>query len=229
MKAGETDGKSDLMANRMTETGDHSLDAGSDEELLGRVLAGGQDAEDAFDALYARREGMVYRFAMRMSGSATLADDVTQDVFLALIRGGGAFDPSRGNLAQYLLGMTRNRVLTLLARERTHLPLLEDEGEQEGGLARQLVVTPDPLADLTRNERVEAVRQAVLSLPLHYREVLLLCSLEELSYEAAAELIGCPVGTVRSRMNRARAMLAERLADRPQFASEEPSRVAYVH
>lgn len=213
----------------MTERLDHPFEECSDEELLQRMLAGDHDAEAAFDALYERREGVVYRFAMRMSGSPALADDVTQDVFLALIRGGRLFDSTRGTLTQYLLGMTRNRVLTLLARERPLVPLLEEEGEQEPGLARLMVVHPDPLSELTRTERVETVRQAILSLPLHYREVLLLCSLEEMSYEEAAEIIGCPVGTVRSRMNRARAMLAERLVDRPQFAPGESPRVAYVH
>ncbi|MFN0083784.1 MAG: RNA polymerase sigma factor [Blastocatellia bacterium] len=214
----------------MTERPGHPFERCSDEELLQRMLAETPDAEDAFDALYERREGVVYRFALRMTGSATLADDVTQDVFLALIRGGRLFDPTRGALIQYLLGMTRNRVLTLLARERAFVPLFDEESEQEPGLARQMAVHPDPLADLTRAERVESMRRAVLSLPVHYREVVLLCSLEEMSYEEAAEIIGCPVGTVRSRMNRARAMLAERLADRPQFTHGDGSgRVAYVY
>ncbi|MDX2031499.1 MAG: RNA polymerase sigma factor [Blastocatellia bacterium] len=217
------------MAIRMTKSLARPFEEQSDEELLQRALAGEHDAENAFDALYGRREGAVYRFALRMTGSPTLADDVTQDVFLALLRGGHLFDASRGTLTQYLLGMTRNRVLTLLARERTLVPLFEEEGDPEAGVARQMVVHPDPLLDLTRAERVESVRQAILSLPPHYREVLLLCSLEEMSYEQAAEVIGCPVGTVRSRMNRARAMLAERLVERPQFAPEESPRVAYVH
>jgi RNA polymerase sigma-70 factor (ECF subfamily) len=183
--------------------------AASDEELLRRMLAG---EEEAFDALYQRRERVVYQFALRMSGSPALADDVTQDVFMALIRSGHLFDPSRGTLTKYLLGMARNRVLTLLQRERPWVPLLEEEGEEEVALARQMILHVDPVKELARAERVEAVRQAVVALPLHYREVVVLCNLEELSYEEAAGVIGCPVGTVRSRLNRARALLAEKLS-----------------
>jgi RNA polymerase sigma-70 factor (ECF subfamily) len=179
-----------------------------DLALLQRSLAG---EEEAFDLLYARRAGLVYQFALRMSGSVTLAEDVTQDVFIALLRSGHKFDPARGALPQYLLGMTRNRVLTLLQRERNFVPLALEEGEEGALVLDQPVMQADPLLELTRLERVEAVRQAVLALPLHYREVVVLCNLDELSYEQAAQLIGCPVGTVRSRLNRARALLLEKL------------------
>ncbi len=207
----------DLMTKRFTQTPARPLASFDDEELLRRMLAGD---EEAFDALYDRRVGLVYQFALRMSGSAALAEDVTQDVFMALLRRGHLFDPARGALTKYLLGMTRNRTLTLLQRERPLVPLMEEEGEEEVALSRQMIVQTDPLGELARAERVEAVRQAILALPLHYREVVVLCNLEEMSYEQAAGVIGCPVGTVRSRLNRARALLVEKLqaakaADRP--------------
>ncbi|HKG23879.1 MAG TPA: sigma factor-like helix-turn-helix DNA-binding protein, partial [Blastocatellia bacterium] len=69
----------------------------------------------------------------------------------------------------------------------------------------------DPLGDLTRSEAIESVRQAVLALPPHYREVVALCELQEMSYVDAANALGCAVGTVRSRLHRARALLTERL------------------
>jgi RNA polymerase sigma-70 factor (ECF subfamily) len=199
------------MTKRFAQTLAHPLASFDDEELLRRMLTG---EEEAFEVLYDRREGLVYQFALRMSGSTALAEDVTQDVFMALIRSGGLFDPARGTLVKYLLGMTRNRVLTLLGRERTFVPLMEEEGEEEVSLARQMIVHADPLLELARAERVEAVRQAVLALPLHYREAVVLCNLEEMSYEEAAGVIGCPVGTVRSRLNRARALLVEKLAEK---------------
>jgi RNA polymerase sigma-70 factor (ECF subfamily) len=199
------------MTKRFAQTLAHPLASFDDEELLRRMLTG---EEEAFEVLYDRREGLVYQFALRMSGSTALAEDVTQDVFMALIRSGGLFDPVRGTLVKYLLGMTRNRVLTLLGRERTFVPLMEEEGEEEVSLARQMIVHADPLLELARAERVEAVRQAVLALPLHYREAVVLCNLEEMSYEEAAGVIGCPVGTVRSRLNRARALLVEKLAEK---------------
>ncbi len=180
----------------------------SDEALLGLALDGD---EQAFDLLYDRRAGAVYQFALRMSGSNALAEDVTQDVFMALLRRGQLFDPARGTVIKYLLGMTRNRVLTLLERENNFVPLQEEEGEEETALAGRVASVADPLFELARHERIAAVRQAILALPLHYREVVALCNLDEMSYEQAASVIGCPVGTVRSRLNRARALLVEKL------------------
>lgn len=91
---------------------------------------------------------------------------------------------------------------------------------------QELAALDDPLSDFTRNETVEAVRQAVLSLPEHYREVVVLCSLHEMSYEQAAAVIDCPVGTVRSRLNRARAMLIEKLHSLK--AGVAPNRLAHA-
>jgi RNA polymerase sigma-70 factor (ECF subfamily) len=182
--------------------------AASDEELLRRMHDG--DGE-AFEALYDRRQPSVYRFALRMSGSPAFAEDIAQEVFLALMREGGAFDPSRGSVAAYLFGMTRHRVLRRLERERRMSSLTNEDTEDDGLVADGLVASDDPLEDAARSERVEWVRRAVLALPVHYREVVVLCSLHDLSYETAAEILGCPVGTVRSRLNRARAMLADKL------------------
>ncbi|MGE0132826.1 MAG: RNA polymerase sigma factor [Blastocatellales bacterium] len=180
----------------------------SDEELLRLMMAGDGDA---FEALYDRRQGGIYRFALRMSGSAEIAEDVTQDVFIALMRDGHQFDPSRGNVAGYLFGMARHRVLRRLQRERSFVSMSDDGEEGSETFDGLLIADADPFADLTRNETVDLVRQAVLALPEHYREVVALCSLGEMSYEQAAEVIGCPVGTVRSRLNRARGMLVRKL------------------
>lgn len=170
----------------------------SDEKLLGRMLEGD---EDAFTALYRRRQGPVYRFALHMTGSAAIAEDVTQEVFVALIESGRRFDGSRGPLLSFLYGIARNRVLRRIERERTVEAV---DAEYAGG--------EDPLDDLTRREIVERVRRAVLSLPAAYREAVVLCDLESASYEDAAAALGCPVGTVRSRLSRGRAMLAQKLA-----------------
>src|SRR5262245_60064013 len=184
----------------------------SDEELLRLMLAGDGDA---FEALYDRRQGSVYRFALRMSGSAELAEDVTHDVFIALMRDGHQFDPARGGVAGYLLGIARHCVLKRLRRERTSVSI--SDGDEDGedahlSLDKLLVAGDDPLADLTRSETIDLVRQAILALPEHYREVVALCSLGEMSYEQAAGVIGCPIGTVRSRLNRAREILVRKLS-----------------
>ena len=181
----------------------------SDVELLRLTLAGDGGA---FERLYQRWQSPLYRFALRMSGSETIAEDVTQDVFLALMRDGGQYS-ERGSFAAYIFAIARHRVWRRLQRERWFVRLETEEiAESEDALTTdRLIAQADPLADLTRDEMVETVRRAVLALPAHYREVVLLCYLHELSYAEAAEVIGCGLGTVRSRLHRARALLAEKL------------------
>ena len=182
----------------------------SDEELLRRMKAG--DA-DAFEKLYDRRQPGVYRFALRMSGSSAFAEDIPQDVFIALMRDAHQFDESRGTVASYLFGITRHRVLRRLERERTFVSITNQDEDDESSVDELLFSTEHhPLQVLARQEMIAAVQQAVLSLPPHYREVVVLCNLEEMNYEQAAQAIGCPVGTVRSRLNRARALLVEKLS-----------------
>jgi RNA polymerase sigma-70 factor (ECF subfamily) len=186
----------------------------SDEELLRLASAG--DA-DAFAALYRRRQAGVYRFALQMCGSEGIAEDVTQEVFMALMRDSRLFDPARGALASYLYGVARNQVLRRLEKER-HFVAMTDETTEDGGGApldstHHLVAADDPLAQLARSELISTVRQAVLALPAHYREVVVLCELHELSYAEAAAALGCAVGTVRSRLYRGRALLVERLRE----------------
>jgi RNA polymerase sigma-70 factor (ECF subfamily) len=176
---------------------------------LVRLMAAG--SEEAFVALYRRRQGAMYRFALQMSGSPSIAEEVTQEVFLALIRGTDNYDASRGPVASWLFGIARNRVLRCLERDGRYLSMeddvLEEETEEKKGASRE----ENPLEDLTRRETLESVRQAVLSLPPHYREAVVLCDLQEMSYEEAARVLNCAVGTVRSRLHRGRALLGVRL------------------
>ena len=178
----------------------------TDAELLRHMLAGD---EDAFVTLYRRRQGAVYRFALQMSGSEAVAEDVTQEVFMVLMRDGRNFDPARGSLAAYLYGIARNHVLRVFDRERAFVPIGDDA--DEGEVHERLVAYDDPLGDLTRGEMLGRLRQAVTALPPHYREVVVLCELHEMSYVEAAGVLACPVGTVRSRLNRARAMLTGKM------------------
>src|SRR6201995_3857510 len=183
----------------------------SDADLLRLILAGD---EEAFTALYRRRQGGVYRFALQMSGSEALAEDVVQETFIVLMRAGSGFDSSRGSVAAYLYGIARNHVLRAFERERSLVPLDAEREESCDAPHENLIARNDPLGDLTRGETVERLRQAVLALPAHYREALVLCELHEMSYAEAADALGCAVGTVRSRLHRARAMLAEKLRGR---------------
>ena len=178
-------------------------DAG-DQDLLRRALEGD---EESFTALYRRRQGCVYRFALQMSGRPSLAEEVTQEVFLSVIRNAGRFDPQRGSLVAYLYGIARNHVLRCLERDRFYVPI-QEEPECEGS---QWTSREDTLSDLTRGETIESVRQAVLALPANFREVVVLCDLHEMSYVEASTVLGCALGTVRSRLHRARGMLLEKM------------------
>ena len=178
----------------------------SDNELLRLMLAGD---EEALAQLYRRRQGSVYRFALQMSGSKSIAEDVTQEVFLFLMREGHVFDPGRGALGAFLLGVARNHVLRRLRVDQLLSPLGDDDDE---GPVMQAETDLCPLDDLTRAETIEAVRKAVLSLPPKYREVVVLCELQDVSYVETAEILGCAIGTVRSRLHRARALLLTKLS-----------------
>ena len=177
-----------------------------DSELLRSMLAGD---EDALAALYRRRHASVYRFALQMSGSPALAEDVTQEVFMVLLRDGRSYDSTRGPLNWFLLGIARNLTRQRLGREHFYAPLESEQSDRPS--ANQLQSTSDPLDELSRNQTIEAIRAAVLSLPPRYREVVVLCELQELSYVEAAGILNCAIGTVRSRLHRARALLIEKL------------------
>jgi RNA polymerase sigma-70 factor (ECF subfamily) len=105
-------------------------------------------------------------------------------------------------------------VLRRLEKERHFVAITDETAEDCGAtLSTHLVAADNPLAELARSELIETVRQAVLALPAHYREVVVLCELHEMSYAEAAAVLGCAVGTVRSRLHRARALLVERLRE----------------
>jgi RNA polymerase sigma-70 factor (ECF subfamily) len=176
----------------------------TDEQLLAQALAGD---EEAFTALYRRRQGPIFRFAMHMSGSNQIAEEVTQDVFIFLLQRGADFDPERGALGAYLFGVARNYVRRALERSYSENALsssVEDE-------AAALMTHCDPGEGIARHQASTAVWKAVLSLPEHYREVVVLCDLHEQTYAQAAEAMGCAIGTIRSRLHRAHDMLSKKL------------------
>ena len=174
----------------------------SDESLLAGIARGDVDA---VAELFRRRQQNVYRFALHLTGSPAIADDVTQEVFIAVMKDAGRFEAGRSTVAAWLCGIARNFVRRRLAPSRE--ASLDDDTLEFVTPA----VTPDPLGDLTTAEQVEALRQAVLTLPLAYREALVLCDLQEMSYAEAAVALACPLGTVRSRLHRARALLVAKL------------------
>jgi RNA polymerase sigma-70 factor (ECF subfamily) len=110
-----------------------------------------------------------------------------------------------------------------LEHDRLHDPIRDEPQASEGGPPHTLVSPEDLLDDLARREKIDSVRQAVLALPAHYREVVVLCDLHEMSYAEAASVIGCAVGTIRSRLHRAHDLLVQKLRQgtRPSPASSK--------
>jgi|ERR1051325_6236084 RNA polymerase sigma-70 factor (ECF subfamily) len=180
----------------------------SEADLLRLIVAGD---DQAFTTVYRRHQPQIYRFALLMSGSVAIAEDVTQEVFLVLIREAHHYDPSRGPLSAYLYGIARNYVLRSLERDRSYVPLVEEAEDGEEMPLTSLIAQDDPLSDCARGEVIKLVRQAVLALPARYREVVVLCDFQELSYAEAATVLGCAIGTINSRLHRGHALLLKKL------------------
>jgi RNA polymerase sigma-70 factor (ECF subfamily) len=178
----------------------------SDSELLKLTLAG---SEEALSILYHRRQHNIYQFALQMSGSPEISEDVTQEVFMVLIRHGATFDERRGSLKSYLLGIARNLVRRKISREQFYVSF--DNEMDDLTIPDEYHKSRNLVDELARDETIELVRKAVLSLPARYREVVVLCELQEMSYLEAANVLNCAVGTVRSRLHRGRNLLLEKL------------------
>jgi len=170
----------------------------SDRLLIERFRQGDRDA---FTALYRIHHPALFRFALHMTGDTIRAAEITQDAFVWLIHHPGDFDPDRGNLAAFLGGVARKLLQRHERNERRWLPLPELEPRDH----------QDAAADLARAIDTAALRKAIALLPWRYREAVVLCDLESKSYDEAAVLLGCAVGTIRSRLHRARQLLARKL------------------
>jgi RNA polymerase sigma-70 factor (ECF subfamily) len=183
------------------------LGSRSDAELLELSLAG---EEGAFLLLYERLKGGIFRYAFYMTNSKSAAEEVTQEVFIALLREGSAYRPERGDLGGFTFGIARNFVRRIERRERPYQPFPRNNALEE--LSENLVSKSEGLPGrMIRDELVQRVQTAISSLPDHYRQVVVLCDLCELSYADAASRLGCAVGTVRSRLNRGHVVLARKL------------------
>ncbi|MFZ6710309.1 RNA polymerase sigma factor [Undibacterium sp. TC9W] len=170
----------------------------------------------AFQRLYQRHQGPIYRYALMRCGQSALAADVVQDVFMSLLSKSYRYDAGLGSLQNFLFGVARNLLLKQDKTERRHQPLpgySEEDGEEV------LISETTELADVIFHQQMtEHVRQAVAVLRPHYRDVIILYELQELSYAEIAVICDIDIGTVRSRLSRARAAIlqySERLGWRP--------------
>jgi RNA polymerase sigma-70 factor (ECF subfamily) len=182
-----------------------SSPAGSDQELLERIW---QLDLDAVMEAYDRYQASIYKFVLEMSGDPSVAADITQDVFLLMLQRRGLlsrvfarFDVRKGSLEGYLLGVARRLTRKLAAKQSRWEPLSE----------------ADPASPMILGQEIESrstlqrLHSAIAQLPVKYREVVVLCCLQEKSYEQAAAVLSCSTGTIASRLSRARKLLSERL------------------
>ena len=184
-------------------------DSPTDDQELLRQLAKGNEV--AFRTLYERYQGAIYGFVLHMSGNGATAEEVTQEVFMLLIRSPKSYQPEKGSVAGYLYGIARNLARRVMFHSHRYVQLnngLGPGGENEGEMA----IDADVLEDLSQEEMIVALRKAVVSLPEQYREAVVLCDLQEMSYAQAAEFLDCSPGTVASRLHRGRAMLKAKLS-----------------
>jgi len=172
----------------------------TDEQLYQLMKKGNSQA---FAELYERREPALYRFALHMTGRASSAEEIAQEVFVQLMAPNTRFDETRGSLEGWMYGVARN--LVRMQRRKAGLPAPASSETTEPAFLH------DILGGMIDGEALAALRTAVTELPPAYRETVVLCDLEERNYDEAARLMGCPVGTIRSRLHRARGLLAAKL------------------
>jgi RNA polymerase sigma-70 factor (ECF subfamily) len=174
----------------------------TDEVLLRRA---GEGDQAAFLELYDRHREPIYRFAYRVLGEVDIAEDVTHDCFLSLIRKPENFRPERASLRTYLFAAARNLALKHFRSTGRETGL--DEMAEEP----QLPQRHGPLRKLLDEELASEVRKAVFSLPPMQREALILFEYEGLSLAEIAEITDADVGAIKGRLYRARGQLKELL------------------
>lgn len=187
------------------------VDTTTDEALLARIRAG--DAV-ALATVYRRHGSAVHRFACLHAPSREAAADATQETFLWLAtQGATGFDTTRSTLAAFLCGVARNHALRIRAAAARFDELPDDSAATGAAQDTDIDAVSDALAHLLARERSEALLAALATLAAEHREVVALIEFEEFSYADAAAIIGCPIGTVRSRLNRAKEALRQRIVE----------------
>jgi len=164
-----------------------------DRELVTRVLAG---RTDDFRVLVERHQASVFRFALALLGNRQEAEDVAQEAFLAAFANLSRYDVSRAGFSTWLLAIARNRCINLLKRNR---PIALNEPDSVID-----VTSADPIVSQELSEQLD---RALAALPVEQRSAFILAEIEQLPYAEIAEIEQAPLGTVKSRVNRAKERL----------------------
>jgi RNA polymerase sigma-70 factor, ECF subfamily len=194
-----------------------------DDAALVEALVGGDSG--AARELYRRHCLPILRFALAMTDSRGAAEDIVHDTFVALLQHPDNYDHERGSLRAYLYGIARHRIA-----KSVRAPAMppSDRRADEDALAGLTGSEPAELASATgtledqvqHSQELERLRAAIRVLPLAYREVIAWCDLGEVPYATVANILDCPIGTVRSRLHRARGLLAEAFGSQRPCANE---------
>ena len=172
-----------------------------DRDLLERARKGD---EPAFSRLFSQHHRQIFHYAAYMCGAGA-ADDIVQETFLVVLRQTNRRDTPTGSVPAYLIGIARHLVMKRHGRAT-------EWAVDETVLEQAPSAEPSAFDRLAATQSIDAIRGAVRSLPPAYREAIVLCELQEMDYATAAGLLNCPVGTVRSRLHRGRALLAAKLS-----------------
>jgi RNA polymerase sigma-70 factor, ECF subfamily len=182
----------------------------ADEELM--PLIGAKDAT-AFEVFFDRHGGVAYSLAYRIVGERGAAEDVTQEAFVSIWRSGARYDPTRGSVRSWMLGIVRNRAIDVLRSKAGRAPKLDFDDEA--------VLEQRPAAELTdaealQRETAREVRGVLRELPGDQSKVIELAYFGGFSHAEIARMLGVPLGTVKGRMRlgleKIRGQLAEGLA-----------------
>jgi RNA polymerase sigma-70 factor (ECF subfamily) len=189
-----------------------TADAAGEAVLLDRCKAGDSAA---WDTLIRRYEKSVYKFAYSLCRNHEEAGDIAGQVFLRLYQNLHTFR-NEASFTSWLFRIVRNTYLDLCVRpaHRSHLSLdANPTGDNEPSAGRDIMdMSPSPESVCLENETAQMLAKAIHHLPAYQRQVLRMYHSEGKSYEEIAEATGLSIGTVKSRLNRARTMLRERLA-----------------
>ena len=158
----------------------------------------------------------LYGYAMVLSRTSTQAENLVQETCLRALR---AIDGSRaqGSVKSWLFTILRNIWLNQLRQRRTAPDLIDLDGDEKRA-SEPADSAQDPPTDYASNVKGEQVRAAIQKLPVEFREIIILREYEALSYQELAVLLDCPIGTVISRLARARSRLQELLSGGPMAA-----------
>jgi len=184
------------------------VESGADADLLRRCLAGD---ERAYRELVERHQWQVFSLARRMTGSVEDAEDLTQETFVRMFRALERYDPSRP-FGAWLFTITTRLCIDHIRRRRLKpisLSQRDDSGEEYEIEIEDPGLRPDEVA--TQSEEERNAHALIESLPAHYRIVLMLRHQQDLSYEEIAEALHLPLGTIKARIHRARALLKDQL------------------